>query len=202
MSTSRLEAFSDGVLAIAATLLALNIQVPPARPGTTLADQLGAQWPSYVAYATSFLTIGIIWVNHHAMIHRLRRIDHTTMVLNLALLISIGLLPFTTALLAAYLKEGQGQGLAAAIYGGSLLLMSIAFAITNRHTLRRRAHLLEVDLDDDQRRRILILGVSGCVPYLLATALAPFSPYVTLAICAAVAGFYATPIASGSRRSS
>jgi uncharacterized membrane protein len=134
------------------------------------------------------------------MIHRLRRVDHSTMALNLALLVCVGVLPFTTALLAAYLKEGQGQGLAAAIYAGSLLLMSIAFALTNRHTLLRKSQLLEVDLPDTQRRRILILGVAGSLPYVIATALAAVSPYATLAICAAVAGFYATPIASDTRR--
>ena len=77
MSPNRLEAFSDGVFAIAITLLVLDIHVPEPMSGTDLAGQLGAQWPSYVAYAVSFLTIGIIWINHHAMIRRLRSITRS-----------------------------------------------------------------------------------------------------------------------------
>src|SRR5205807_6819075 len=112
-----------------------DIHVPEARSGVSLAHQLGAQWPSYAAYLTSFLTIGIIWINHHAMIRRLRAIDHTIMTLNLLLLLTIGVLPFTTALVAAYVKQGHGQHLAAAIYSGSYLLMSIVIAPPDRHVL-------------------------------------------------------------------
>jgi len=99
MSPNRLEAFSDGVFAIAITLLVLDIHIPVPEAGRTLADELGTQWPSYVAYAVSFLTIGIVWINHHAMIQRLRKVDHEVLVLNLLLLLFVGLLPFTTALM-------------------------------------------------------------------------------------------------------
>jgi hypothetical protein len=84
-------------------------------------------------------------------------------------------LPFTTALLAAYLREGQGSELAAAIYGGSLLAMSLIFAATNRHILFAKERLLSEDVDAAQRRTILARGVAGLVPYLVATALAPVS---------------------------
>ena len=97
MTTNRLEAFSDGVLAVAITLLVLDIRVPdPGSGGHSLAHNLLHAWPNYAAYVTSFITIGIIWVNHHAMIGRLREADHTILVLNLFLLLSIGLLPFAT----------------------------------------------------------------------------------------------------------
>src|SRR5438309_11888763 len=98
MSTSRLEAFSDGVLAVAITLLALDIRVPEVGAHETLAHELARQWPIYAAYVTSFITIGIIWINHHSMISRLRGTDHSILVLNLFLLLSIGLLPFATDL--------------------------------------------------------------------------------------------------------
>jgi uncharacterized membrane protein len=194
MSPTRLEAFSDGVLAIAITLLVLDIHVPPTHGDGSLAHQLGAQWPSYAAYLTSFLTIGIIWINHHAMIRRLRAVDHTILTLNMLLLLTIGVLPFTTALVAAYVKQGHGQHLAAAIYAGSYLLMSIAFAATNRHILFAKANLHRVPLEEQERRSILRRGVVGLVPYLIATALAAVSAYATLAICAAVAVFYALPL--------
>jgi uncharacterized membrane protein len=198
VSPNRLEAFSDGVFAIAITLLVLDIHVPAPESTGSLADALGEQWPSYVAYVVSFLTIGIIWINHHAMIRRLRAIDHGIMVWNLLVLLAVGVLPFTTALMAAYLREGQGSELAAAVYSGSFLVLSLIFAATNRHILFAKARLLREDADTEQRRTILARGVAGLVPYLVATALAPVSSYLTLGICAAAAAFYALPFASAS----
>ncbi len=203
MSTNRLEAFSDGVIAVAITLLVLNIAVPqPGKlGGHTLAHALIAQWQVYAAYVVSFLTIGIIWINHHVMIGRLRETDHTVLILNLSLLLTIGVLPFTTNLLATYLKQGTGQNLAAGVYSGSFLVMGIAFASLNRHILLRKAHRLRVELPLAERRRILSRSVGGLPPYAIATALAPLSPYIPLAICGALAVFYATPIAAGMGRS-
>jgi uncharacterized membrane protein len=199
VTTSRLEAFSDGVLAIAVTLLVLDLHVPSVRPGVSLAHELGRQWPNFAAYAVSFATIGIIWINHHAMIQRLKAVDHAILILNLGLLLTIGLLPFTTALMAAYLDGAHGQHLAAAIYSGSLLLMSVMFGATNRHILFRKAHLLGGTLPEEDRRAILMRGVTGLAPYALATALAFVSPYATLAICGAVAAFYALPRTTADR---
>jgi uncharacterized membrane protein len=198
MSTQRAEAFSDGVFAIAITLLVLNIHVPDPGSEGGLAQALGAQWPSYAAYAVSFMTIGIIWINHHVMLRRLRVVDHGILIWNLLLLMCVGVLPFTTALMAAYLKAGQGETLAAAVYSGSLTLMTLVFAGTNRHVLFRKANLLLADVDEETRRLTLKRGISGALPYLLATALALVSPYLTLGICAAVAVFYALPFASAS----
>ncbi len=193
MTTSRLEAFSDGVLAIAVTLLVLDLHVPIPRSGASLAHQLGQEWPNFAAYTISFATIGIIWINHHAMIRRLQAVDHTILTLNLGLLLSIGLLPFTTALMAAYVNRGQGQHVAAAIYSGSFLLMSVMFGATQRHILFSKTHLLEVQLAERDRRAILARGVVGLAPYAIATMLAIVSAYATLAVCAVVAAFYALP---------
>lgn len=196
MTPTRLEAFSDGVLAIAITLLVLNIHVPSPHSPRSLATELGEQWPSYAAYLTSFLTIGIIWINHHAMFRRLQYVDHTIMTLNVLLLLTIGLLPFTTALAAEYVNESHGQHLAAAVYSGSFLLMSIAFVATNRHILFAKPRLHKVPLPEQERRSILRRGLVGLAPYAIATALAPLSAYVTLAMCGAVAVYYGLPIAS------
>jgi TMEM175 potassium channel family protein len=197
MSPGRLEAFSDGVFAIAITLLVLDIHVPDPSTTADLAQQLGSQWPSYVAYGVSFLTIGIIWINHHAMLRRIKAIDHEILILNLLLMLCVGLLPFTTALMAAYLKESEGETLAAAIYAGSFLLMSVVFAAMNWTILFRKDHLLAGPIDAATRRTIITRGVAGLLPYLAATILAVLSPYVSLAICGAVAAFYALPLASG-----
>ncbi len=198
MSTNRLEAFSDGVLAVAITLLVLDIHVPePGRGGQSLADNLAHAWPNYAAYVTSFVTIGIIWINHHAMIGRLRKADHTILVLNLFLLLSIAILPFATSLMARYLQQPHDQHLAAAVYGGAFLVMSVIFSVMQRHILFDKADLLVEGLDEQRRRTILRWGITGLIPYAVATALAAVSAYVTLAICAALALFYALPVASG-----
>ena len=197
MSTNRLESFSDAVIAVAITLLVLNIEVPAPGGAGSLGHRLAEQWPTYAAYVTSFMTIGIIWINHHVMISRLERADHAILILNLVLLLSIGVLPFGTNLLATYLREGEGQHLAAAIYSGLFLLMGFAFATLNHHILFRKTHMLTHSLDVARRRRILSRAVAGLLPYVLATAVAPISPELTLIICAAVAVFYALPVASG-----
>ena len=197
VSTNRLEAFSDGVIAVAVTLLVLNIEVPSPGSGHSLGHELVHQWPTYAAYVTSFITIGIIWINHHAMISRLGRADHAILMLNLLLLLSIGVLPFGTSLIATYLREGNGQNLAAAVYAGLFLAMSIAFTALNRHILLRKPHLLSDSLDLERRRRILSRSITGLIPYVIATAVAAFSPDLTLIICASIAVFYALPIASG-----
>ena len=194
---SRLEAFSDGVIAVAITLLVLNIGVPDLKSGETLAHALAHQWPSYAAYVTSFLTIGIIWVNHHVMIGRLREPDHAVLFLNLLLLMSIAVLPFATSLMATYLRESNGQHLAAVVYSGAFLVMALFFSALNMHILLAKPDKLRQPLSLERRRQILARSITGVVPYAIATALAVLSSYVTLAICLALAIFYAFPIASG-----
>jgi uncharacterized membrane protein len=193
MNKSRLEAFSDGVIAVAITLLALDLHVPnPAGPGT-LAHRLAEQWPNYAAYVVSFLTIGIIWINHHAMLQRVTRVEHSVLVLNLVLLLTIVVLPFSTALMAEYLRESRGERLAAAVWSGSFLLMALAFFAMQRHLLIAKEHLLQADVTPEVRTWVLRRNAAGLLPYALATPAAILSPYLTLAICAAVAFFYALP---------
>ncbi|HEX5224227.1 MAG TPA: hypothetical protein VFW29_03760, partial [Solirubrobacteraceae bacterium] len=120
-------------------------------------------------------------------------VDHSILMLNLLLLLSIGLLPWTTALIAEYLREGSGQHLAAAIYAGSFLTMASAFYAMQRHILQNRRHLLTEAFDEERLRAIDRRNRFGLIPYAVAAALAPLSAYVTLAICAVIAAFYALP---------
>ncbi|HTU96929.1 MAG TPA: TMEM175 family protein [Solirubrobacteraceae bacterium] len=199
MGTNRLESFSDGVMAVAITLLVLDI-VPPtleASAGRGLLYELGQNWPHYIAYVISFMTIGIIWINHHAMISRLREADHSILILNLVLLMTIAVLPFATELMADYLRADHGQKLAAGVYSGAFLVMALAFSALNRHILLARAHMLSAEIPLEERRRILSRSVSGVAPYLVATVLAVLSAYASLAVCAALALYYAFPLASG-----
>jgi uncharacterized membrane protein len=164
----------------------------PESPGT-LAHKLGEQWPSYVAYVVSFVTIGVIWINHHAMLRRVKTVDHSVLVHNLLLLMLIGVLPWTTALLAEYLREDAGQHLAAAIYGGSLLAMALSFFAMQRHLLVARSELVVDEIGPAERTAILRRNMAGLIPYVVATAVAPLSSYLTLAICGAVGLYYALP---------
>ena len=127
MTKSRLEAFSDGVLAIAITLLVIEIR-PPELHGETLARALWEQWPSYVAYVVSFLTIGVIWLNHHRVFTQVVRVDGPLLVLNLNLLLWTALIPFPTAVVADYLGEGgEPARTAVALYGAVFIVMSLSF---------------------------------------------------------------------------
>jgi uncharacterized membrane protein len=202
VSIGRLEAFSDGVIAVAITLLVLNIQVPTLDMTKQygLGGALVRNWPLYAAYVTSFLTIGIIWINHHVMISRLREADRTILFLNLLLLLSIGVLPFATSLLAKYLKESNGQHLAAAVYSGSFTVMAVFFAALNRHILLVKHDKLTKSMPVEHRQRILLRSIIGVIPYAVATALAAVSSYVTLAICFVLGVYYAFPIGSGERQ--
>jgi uncharacterized membrane protein len=139
----RLEAFSDGVLAIAITLLVLEIRVPPgedlAEPSRLLAA-LGALWPSYLGYVISFVTIGIIWTNHHNLFRIVDRVSHGLILANLLLLLTIGFLPFPTALLAATLPTPSAQ-VGVLVYAGALVVVSIAFNAV-WHEIRTRPGVL------------------------------------------------------------
>ncbi len=139
------------------------------------------------------LLIGIIWINHHATLRRLRVVDHTLLLLNLALLLMIGVIPWSTALLAAYLREPHGDRVAAVIYGGSFLLVTAAFYALQRHILFHANRLTHEHVDDAAKRRIDRRGRVGLLPYLVATATGLISAYLTLGICALIAIYYALP---------
>ena len=196
MPKGRLEAFSDGVIAVAITVLALELPVPKPGAGRSLAHELLSRWPNFAAFAVSFLTIGIIWINHRAMLERVAVVDHRTLLLNLMLLLTVCLLPFSTALMADYLKASDGQRIAAGIYAGSFLLMSVVFFAMQVHVLRLRPHLLHQTVTAEIRDRVLRRNAAGLLPYVAATVLAAVSPYATLALTAAVAAFYAAPSAT------
>jgi uncharacterized membrane protein len=128
MSRGRLEAFSDGVFAVAITLLALDLAVKGPGHGT-LAYQLAHQWPGYLAYLISFFTIGIIWVNHHTLVANVAVVTRTLLFLNLVLLLFVVLIPVATGTVADYLADGGFDAkLAVAVYGIVLEGMSLSFA--------------------------------------------------------------------------
>ncbi|MGO9457312.1 MAG: TMEM175 family protein [Acidimicrobiales bacterium] len=144
LGKGRMEAFSDGVLAIAITLLVLDVAIRP--PGSPT-DQFLRGWPSYVAYVVSFLTIGGAWIAHHGLTDGLDRVDRIFLRLNLLFLLVVAFLPFPTRLVAeAIEKTTAWQRMAAVVYGLTLLLIRLLFAALSAYV--RRAHLRGPGVDD------------------------------------------------------
>jgi uncharacterized membrane protein len=194
--TTRLEAFSDGVFAIAITLLVLEIRLPPAadieRAGG-LAAALLALWPSYAGYAVSFVTVGIMWANHHEVIRLVARADHGLIVWNLLLLMAISFTPFPTAVMAAHLPHaGWDRNVAVAFYCGSFTLTALFYNLLWRNVSSRR-RLIQAQVSDERVRAITRAYAPGTFIYGAATAVAFVSVAAALAIVAGLALFYILP---------
>ena len=188
MSTNRAEAFSDGVFAIAATLLVLELKIPHVEPGG-LSEALLERWPSYATYVVSFLTIGIIWVNHHAVMDRIKSVNRPLLFLNLVFLMAVAVIPFPTALLADYLQAGHDERLAAAVYGATMAVMGISFGLIWAYAVLSD-DLLHQGIDPVRTRRSLLIFAAGSPLYLLAIGVSLLSAEVALAIYALLAFFY------------
>jgi len=188
MESDRLEAFSDGVFAVAITLLALDLAVPGPGHGQ-LGDLLYHHLPSFAVFAVSFLTIGIIWVNHHTLFKNFARIDRTLLFLNLLLLFFVVCIPFGTSTLAAYLSGGHfDASLATAIYEGVFEGMSLSFGIMFWWAIRHEH--LKIALTPAAARTAVIRFGIGNVAYIAAVGIAFVSPAASLAISALVAIYY------------
>jgi uncharacterized membrane protein len=201
VSTNRTEAFSDGVFAIAATLLVLELKVPQVEPGS-LADALLENWPSYATYVVSFLTIGIIWVNHHTIMDRVKRVDRPLLFINLVFLMLVAAIPFPTALLADYLGEGHDDRLAAVIYGGTMWFMGLAICAIWAYAVR--SGLLEEGVDRNLARKSLRVFAMGVPAYPIGILASILSAELGLVVYALVALFYMfdvlPPLKSGEER--
>jgi uncharacterized membrane protein len=189
MPKGRLEMFSDGVFAIAITLLVLEINVPNG-PDGTLWHELKDQWPSYAAYLVSFFVIGIIWINHHGILEHITKVDYGVLYINLAVLATVAFLPFPTALLAEHLRTGADEEVAAAVYNGSMALMGISSGLLWLY-ISRHPDLHGPSLTEEEIRRTNRFALIGGPAYLVAIALAFVSPPLTLVINVVLATFYA-----------
>jgi uncharacterized membrane protein len=190
-SSARLEAFSDGVFAIAITLLVLDLAVPARSEleDRSLASALGSEWPSYFAYLVSFAVIGIIWVNHHGMCALIKQADRLVLFANLLLLLTVSVIPFPTRLLAEYLTSNGDSHVAAAVYSASMLAMSIAFTLLFL-AISRDARLLHVALDRATIRRTMRRFSAGGIFYLATIGLSFVSAVLTLIVHALLALYY------------
>jgi uncharacterized membrane protein len=189
-STGRTEAFSDGVLAIAITLLVLEIQVPHVTANQSLTRALLDLWPKYAAFAVSFLTIGIMWINHHALFDRVAAVDRRMLFMNILLLLTISFLPFPTAVLGDYIQSGDAGHVAAAFYSASLLLVGLGFLALWIHLLAH-PELRAPGFTDDGVRLALRRTIVGPIIYAVGIAVAFVSPYAALVLFAGLAVYFA-----------
>ena len=186
MKTNRLEAFSDGVFAVAITLLILEINVPE---GEHLWHDLKEEWPSFASFFVSFWVIGIIWVNHHGLLDHLKRTDRGVLYLNLLVLMTVVFIPFSTALMAEHLKSGDDEEVAAIVYASAFLAMGIAFNLFWTYIVKHRRKL-GVEIPDEEVRRMSLGFMIGSPIYVVAVIMAFISPAVVLIIIPAVAVYY------------
>ena len=190
--TVRIEAFSDGVFAIAITLLVLGINVPRIRElgaGGSLGSTLLKQWPHYLAFVTSFITIFAKWVNHHRIFSFIQRTDHPFLYWNGLLLLLITFMPFPTALLAEYLLHPEAKA-AGAVFAGTFAAIALAFKGLWHHA-SKNGRLLAPNVDDREIRQITMQYRYGPLLYLAAFALSFVSAGLSVGLCLCLAVFFA-----------
>jgi uncharacterized membrane protein len=190
VTTNRLETFADGVFAIAATLLVLN--VPLEQHGSTVAHELLHNWVAYAAYAVSFLTIGIMWVNHHTVLDLMGATDRPFLFLHVGFLLCVAFVPFPTRVLAANVR-GSGGSAAAVFYGAVLVVTALFFNLIWQYGRRR---LLRPDADPRLVLAITRSFTPGVILYGAAALVGLLSAPASAALYAAIALFY---VGSGER---
>jgi uncharacterized membrane protein len=190
-TTDRLEAFSDGVFAVAATLLVLDLAVKQNTARGDLAHALGTLWPNYATYVVSFMTIGIVWLNHHAQFRHIATADRTLMVINLLLLMFVTLTPFPTRLLANHFNSGADEQVAAVLYASTLFAMGVSFFASYLWCARRR--LFEGWIDERHASYLIRRNIKRLLIYAAAIGLAFVNAPTSLALCGLVAVYYLFP---------
>jgi uncharacterized membrane protein len=196
--TQRIEAFSDGVYAIAITLLVLDLKpaidkaLPEPAAHNSLFGAMLLQWPLLAAFVTSFATIGIMWLNHHRLFNIITRSDHLLVILNLLLLFAVTVVPFPTALLGEHYNSSELFREATLIYSGTFLLAAIAYNVLWRYATHG-GRLLDKNVDMQAVKRIDRQYLAGPLFYLVALILAWFSPPVSLGLNALLAAFFLLP---------
>ena len=188
--TGRVEAFSDGVFAIAITLLGLTLKVPLGT-GDHLAGALLRSWPTLLAFVTSFTTILILWIHHHRLFTHIRQVNHPLLLLNGFLLMTITLVPFATTILADHLG-GAGGKAAAITYNCVLCLVTLSFNLLWVYSTRWHK-LLDLSFDRRAIRRINLQFGFGPVAYLVSLGIAFVSVWASVATDLAFAAFFALP---------
>jgi uncharacterized membrane protein len=194
--TNRIEAFSDGVFAIAITLLVLDLKIPRDAPGAArLSQLLIAQWPAYLAFLTSFATILIMWINHHRIFTLVGRSDDRLLFYNGLLLLGVTIVPFPTSLVAEYLQL-DGEQSAAFVFNGTYTFIAVAFNLLWR-TAAVKDRLLHQDADRATVDAIFAAYRYGPIWYVLAFVLAFATVTGSLLLNLTLAVYFAWPTRRG-----
>ena len=188
MSSARLETFADGVFAIAATLLILSVDGRVGGEGARIGSELTHAWPSYVAYAVSFVTIGIMWVNHHLLMNQIGRVDRRFLLATVVFLLCVAFIPFPTRLAAEHIS-GAGARDGALAYGFTLTVTAVLFNVIWFYAAIGK-RLLRHDADPRVVKGISRSYLPGPWIYLAATLVAFASPEASLILYLVIAGFY------------
>jgi uncharacterized membrane protein len=188
VNRSRFEAFSDGVFAIAITLLVLTIAQP--KDYRHLGHELTNRWPALAAYVVSFAVIGIMWLNHHTVYNHLERIDRPLVYLNLLLLLTIVFLPYPTAVFGEALRQGQGTRVAAVVYSATMTANAVAWSTLWLYASGHR-RLLGSEFPESQRTAATLSFTLGTALYTISIGVAVLNAYACLAFHAALASYYA-----------
>jgi len=194
---NRLEAFSDGVFAIAITLLVLEIAVPAVEGGVgsgQVLSHLADEWAVYLAYFVSFMTIGAVWIEHSALVDALDHIDGVFMRLNLVLLLFCAFLPFPTRMMSEYAGNVPAERVAVVFYGVVLLMMTLMLLILGRHA--EKEDLFGDDLEDERKEeaRVKFQLLPSLIGYIVASALGLLSPRLGVAVFLLIAIWLAIPL--------
>jgi uncharacterized membrane protein len=189
--TERLEMFSDGVFAIAITLLIIEIGVPIVSSDESLSDELWHLWPEIGAYILSFLTIGIYWANHNALFRLFVRTDHIFLMLNVLFLMCVAFLPFPTAVLGEYVDDAPERQAAVAFYTLGLLLPALGWCSVWVYGVWDR--LLDERLHPDYVRFLTIQYLVSVALYTAAFLVSFVQPYVALAVTVGLTFLYLLP---------
>jgi uncharacterized membrane protein len=188
-TTARTEAFSDGVFAFAITLLVLNLH-DPADPATPLAQALIDEWPSFFALVTSFVTVLVMWLNHHNMFSHIGRVDRRLMLMNGLLLLFVVLTPFTTLIVSDHIRTPADAGTSAALYSGNFLLIAVAWNVLWRYCAKDR-RLLAEDVTDEEASTITRQYRVAPIGSVVAIVVSFISGLASVAVVLAIAAFYA-----------
>jgi len=191
LPTGRFEAFSDGVFAIAITLLVLDIGVPNGS-GDDLLGALAKQWPAYLAYLVSFATIGAIWFKHTVVTGHLERATSVLGRLNLLLLLVVSFLPFPTRVLGEYAGETSPARVAVTVYGINLLLASALVSLLWRYAVR--AGLVRPDTADKDVQTLTRQLTPGLAGYLAMLVVGLFLPVLAIGGYLAIAVYLLVPV--------
>ena len=190
MKTTRLEFFSDGVFAIVITLLVIEIRLP-ARWVGALGPALAGLWPSYLAYAISFIVIGAIWINHHGMFLHIDKTDNGFLLINVLQLMIIAFIPFPTAVLAEAIAARSGMTVATTFYGGTLVAVGIFVNLIWRYAVRN--DLVKNGLPEAKVKLLSRRFLIGPASYFVATLVALFLPWAALAIFVGINIYFLWP---------